>query len=57
MKKTEMEVTGKVFVVVEGKRRCLICRRVFTRPAAAEHAVTICAPTSTKSDSNEYSFD
>ena len=33
---------GKVFVVVGGKRKCLICDGVFTPTQAAEHATAPC---------------
>lgn len=38
------EAVGKVFVVVGGKRRCLICERIFTPTEAAAHAVAVCRP-------------
>ena len=34
----QIEVVGKVFVVVGGKRRCLICDGIFTPRGAANHA-------------------
>lgn len=33
---------GKVFVVVRGMRRCLICERVFTPTRAIRHAENPC---------------
>lgn len=45
---TITDQVGKVFVVVQGMRRCLICEGMFTRQAAAKHAMTICAPTGAK---------
>ena len=44
MGQNQIEVVGKVFVVLGGKRRCLICDGVFTRQSAAEHATTLCHP-------------
>ncbi len=36
---------GKVFVVLsQDLRQCLICERVFTRRASAEHAKVVCSP-------------
>ena len=46
MNQSRTEVVGKLFVVVNGMRRCLICDRVFTREAAAEHAGITCFPRS-----------
>jgi len=40
----KIEVVGKVFVVVGGKRKCLICDDVFTPTQAANHATTMCLP-------------
>ena len=42
MKQTQIESVGKVFLVVRGMRRCLICDSLFTRRGAAEHAGTLC---------------
>jgi hypothetical protein len=36
--------TGKVFFVNQGMRKCLICERVFTREASAEHSTVACTP-------------
>jgi hypothetical protein len=36
--------TGKVFFVNQGMRKCLICERVFTREASAEHSMVACSP-------------
>ena len=42
---TRSDQIGKVFVVLsQDMRQCLICERVFTRRASAEHAKTICYP-------------
>lgn len=41
------EVVGKVFRVEgvgAGMRRCVICTKLFTRGAAAEHAKVTCYP-------------
>lgn len=36
---------GKVFVVLsQDLRQCLICERVFTRRASAEHTKVVCSP-------------
>lgn len=45
MEQEEIEMVGKVFVVVGGKRKCLVCEGVFTPIQAANHAATICSPT------------
>jgi hypothetical protein len=42
MKETQIETVGKVFIVVRGMRRCLICDRVFTPSETAEHASVPC---------------
>ena len=42
MKGKQDEAVGKVFIVVGGMRRCLICERVFTPRKAAAHAVVVC---------------
>jgi hypothetical protein len=44
MKKTQIEVIGKVFTVVGGKRKCLICDGMFTARQAANHTTTPCYP-------------
>jgi hypothetical protein len=44
MNKMQIETVGKVFVVVRGMRRCLICESVFTPTEAAKHAATPCYP-------------
>jgi hypothetical protein len=44
MTETQIEVVGKVFVVVSGERRCLICDGIFTPKEATQHALTICYP-------------
>jgi len=39
------DLVGKVYAVLhQNVRRCLICDRLFTRHAAAEHAGTVCHP-------------
>jgi hypothetical protein len=53
MKQTQIEIVGKVFVVVGGKRKCLICEGMFSPRQAANHAMTICFPTSMKSEQHE----
>lgn len=42
MRQTQIEIVGKVIVVVGGKRKCLICDGVFTPTQAAEHATAPC---------------
>jgi hypothetical protein len=44
MEQKQIEVVGKVFVVVGGKRRCLICDGMFTPTQAANHATAPCYP-------------
>ena len=44
MKQDHVEFVGKVFVVVGGVRRCLICDGMFTPKHASEHATTPCCP-------------
>lgn len=44
MEQEQIEVVGKVFVVVGSKRKCLICDGIFTPTQAANHTVTICVP-------------
>jgi hypothetical protein len=44
MKNSQPECVGKVFVVVRGMRRCLICDGIFTPKEAANHAMTFCCP-------------
>ena len=40
---------GKVFVVMAGgMRQCLVCDRILTRQASAEHARVECRPERTK---------
>ncbi len=57
MEHNQIEFVGKVFVVVSGKRKCLICDGVFTPTQAANHAMTICFPTSTDSEQGEGTLD
>jgi hypothetical protein len=40
----QIESVGKVFEVVGGKRRCLVCEGTFTPTQAATHAVSLCYP-------------
>jgi hypothetical protein len=42
MERNQIEVVGKLFVVVGGKRKCLICDGVFTPSQAANHAIVPC---------------
>jgi hypothetical protein len=45
MKASSMnEQVGKVFLVVRGAQRCLVCGGVFTRAKAAKHAQAPCNP-------------
>ena len=44
MEQKQIEVVGKVLVVVGGKRKCLICDGIFTPTQAANHARTPCYP-------------
>ena len=53
----DSEQVGKVFVVVRGMRRCLICDDMFTPMQAANHALTICYPTSADSERDEGTLD
>jgi hypothetical protein len=39
---------GKVFVAIQGMRRCIVCDQVFTRPESAEHATVVCWPEDAK---------
>jgi hypothetical protein len=48
---------GKVFVVVDGMRRCLICDGMFTPTQAAHHSAIICVPPSTDSGQGEGTLD
>ena len=57
MKQMQIEVVGKVFTVVGGKRRCLICEGMFTPAQAAEHATTICYPNSRDAQEEEGTLD
>jgi hypothetical protein len=42
---TRTDQIAKVFVVVsQDVRRCLVCEKLFTRRAAAEHATVDCYP-------------
>jgi hypothetical protein len=57
MKETQIETVGKVFVVVCGMRRCLICERMFTPKQTADHAETPCHPRTTGSEPDEDTLD
>ena len=46
MKEAQIETVGKVFIVVRGMRRCLICDCVLPPTQAANHARTPCYPRS-----------
>lgn len=50
---TQVETVGKVFVVVAGMRRCVICNGNFTPTQAANHEATMCFPTSTDYEQDE----
>ena len=49
MEQSQIEIVGKVFLVVGSMRRCLICDGVFTPTQASEHATTPCSPHTKKS--------
>jgi hypothetical protein len=53
MEQHQIESVGKVFEVVGGKRRCLVCEGMFTPTQAANHATTICYPTSPNAEQDE----
>lgn len=57
MSQTQVETVGKVFVVVASMRRCVICNGNFTPTQAANHAATMCFPTSTDSEQDEGTLD
>jgi hypothetical protein len=41
----QIDQTGKAFMVLgQGMRQCLVCDEIFTRQAAAAHAVIVCYP-------------
>jgi len=42
MEERQMEIVGKVFVVVGSRRSCLICDGMFTPTRAAAHAKVPC---------------
>src|ERR1700733_5230029 len=44
MNQMQIETVGKIFIVVRGMRRCLICDGVFTPREAANHAMILCCP-------------
>jgi hypothetical protein len=46
MKEAQIETVGKVFIVVRGMRRCLICDCVLPPTQAVNHARTPCYPRS-----------
>lgn len=35
---------GKVFILIHGNGKCLICDQVFTRQGSAKHANVVCWP-------------
>jgi len=41
--KSQIEIVGKVFIAVGGKRKCLICGAIFTPTQAAQHATAPCS--------------
>jgi len=57
MKETQIETVGKVFVVIRGIRRCLICDCAFTPTEAADHASAPCHPRTTGSEPDEDTLD
>ena len=57
MEHSQIEVVGKVFQVVGEKRRCLICEGMFTPAHAANHAKTLCCPSSPESEPDEGTLD
>jgi len=42
MEPKQIEIVGKVFVVVGARRRCLVCGESFTPTEAANHATAPC---------------
>lgn len=53
MNQTQIEVAGKVFIVVGGrKRKCLVCDGILTPKQAANHAKTRCYPSRTDSEAD-----
>jgi len=52
MKQDRVEFVGKVFVVVGGMRRCLVCDRVFAPTQAAKHATVPCSLRSRRADAD-----
>jgi hypothetical protein len=48
MRQTQIEIVDKVFVVVRGKRKCLICDCIFAPKQAENHARTPSAATMRK---------
>jgi hypothetical protein len=58
MNQTQIEVVGKIFIVVGGRgRKCLICDGMFTPTQAASHATTVCYPSSADSERDEGTLD
>jgi hypothetical protein len=57
MEQQQIEVVGKVFVVVGGNRKCLVCEGMFTPAQAANHATVPCYPTSEDSEWDEGTLD
>ena len=56
MKEAQIEVVGKVFVVVGGERKCLICDAVFTPREASEHATIPCYPLAINATTERISY-
>jgi hypothetical protein len=48
---------GKGFVVVSGRRKCLICDGIFTPTQAANHATTLCYPSGKDSEQDGGTLD
>lgn len=57
MEQKHIEVVRKIFVVVGGKRKCLICEGMFSQTQAANHAPTLCYPSSQESGTDAGSVD
>ena len=57
MEQHQIEVVGKVFLVVGDTRKCLVCEGVFTPTQAANHAATICYPNNPDAEQDERKSD
>ena len=57
MKGMQIETVGKVFIVVRGMRRCLICDGVFPPREAADHAATLCYPRTNDAEQDAGTLD